>query len=159
MRFKKSDEKSIPKAGRGRHEKVSVETSLKGVNVLLVEDNRVNQLVAKKFISKWGADMQVAENGVEAITMIQDQKFNIVLMDLQMPVMGGLEATEKIRLLGEEYKYIPIIALTASAVLEVQDEAIAAGMDDFLTKPFDPQILLSKLKTYAQCTIKSKMSL
>ncbi len=149
LRFKKSVQKKLPESVRLRHEKQSVESNLKGVNILLVEDNRVNQLVAKKFISKWGATMKVAENGVEAIQFVQKEKFDLVLMDLQMPVMGGMEATEKIRKLGKQYLDLPIIALTASAVLEVQDEAIEAGMNDFITKPFDPNVLLSKLKTYS----------
>ena len=149
LRFKKSEEKVDENKVLEKKGNTEAEKDLQDVNILLVEDNRVNQLVAKKFISKWGANMDIAENGVEAIEAVQNKDYDVVLMDLQMPVMGGLEATEKIRELGGEYVHLPIIALTASAVLEIQDEAIQAGMNDFLTKPFDPQMLLTKLKAHA----------
>lgn len=94
--------------------------------------------------------MDIAENGEKAVKMVQNKNYNLVLMDLQMPVLDGLEATRKIRELGGKYSKIPIIALTASAVLEIHEEAISAGMDDFVTKPFDPKLLNSKIHAYAQ---------
>ncbi|MFT5166629.1 MAG: PAS domain S-box-containing protein [Saprospiraceae bacterium] len=148
LTFKKSYQKKLPENNRSKSVHQSVETSLKGLSILLVEDNKVNQLVARKFISKWGADLKIAENGVQAIAMVEKGQFDLVLMDLQMPVMGGMEATQKIRSLGGKYKNLPIIALTASTVLEVQDNAIKAGMDDFITKPFDPKLLYSKIKAH-----------
>ncbi len=149
LKFKRSKIKPSSEKLRNKQLKRSVENSLNGIKILLVEDNRVNQLVARKFISKWGAEMQIAENGVEAIEAVKRDPFDIILMDLQMPVMGGIEATEEIRKLGGKFRQLPIVALTASAVIEIQEEAIQAGMDDFLTKPFDPHILLSKIKAYA----------
>lgn len=124
--------------------------SLKGVKILLAEDNKINQVVAGKFLSKWDVEMDIAENGEEALTMVQKKEYNLILMDLQMPVLDGFEATKKIRKLGGKYSKLPIIALTASAVLEIHEEAIGAGMDDFITKPFDPKLLNSKIHAYAQ---------
>src|SRR5690606_30825628 len=106
---------------------------------LLAEDNKINQIVAVKFLAKWGIETDIAENGEEAFQMIREKSYHLVLMDLQMPVLDGFEAAKKIRRLGGKYTSIPIIALTASAVLEIHDEAISAGMDDFVTKPFDPK--------------------
>lgn len=124
--------------------------SLKGVKILLAEDNKINQIVAVKFLAKWGIETDIAENGEEAFQMIREKSYHLVLMDLQMPVLDGFEAAKKIRRLGGKYTSIPIIALTASAVLEIHDEAISAGMDDFVTKPFDPKVLNSKIHAHAQ---------
>lgn len=119
----------------------NLEGSLTGVNVLLVEDNIINQKVAGKLLSRWGADYSIAANGQIAVDKIQATEFDIVLMDIQMPVMDGIKATTTIRSLGGKYLEIPIIALTASAVLEVRQNALEAGLNDFLTKPFQPRNL------------------
>jgi PAS domain S-box-containing protein len=153
LTFKRSDQKN-KKPGINKLENNNlVVQSLKGVKVLLAEDNKINQVVAGKFLSKWGVEMDIAENGEEAFKMVQNKDYNLVLMDLQMPVLDGLQATKKIRKLGGKYLKIPIIALTASAVLEIHEEAISAGMDDFVTKPFDPKLLNSKIHAYAQLNV------
>jgi PAS domain S-box-containing protein len=150
LTFKKSNQSNWHSVtGRSENNNIVVH-SLKGLKVLLAEDNKINQVVAGKFLSKWEVEMDIAENGAEALEMVQNKNYNLVLMDLQMPVLDGFEATKKIRKLGGKYSKIPIIALTASAVLEIHEEAISAGMDDFVTKPFDPKLLNSKLHTYAQ---------
>ncbi|HWB24189.1 MAG TPA: ATP-binding protein [Chitinophagaceae bacterium] len=116
---------------------------LKGIAVLLVEDNEMNVFVAKSFLQKWGAEIDVAVNGLEALEKIDVNKHKVVLMDMHMPEMDGYEASKKLREMGVK---IPIIALTASVPKKNETDKIsAAGMDDIIIKPFDPQDLLRKL--------------
>ena len=131
----------------------NLSNSLSGTTVLLVEDNKINQKVATNFLSKWGVQTDIADNGKIAVEMIQQKTYDLVLMDLQMPVMNGIEATKTIRELGGEYAYIPILALTASAVLEIKDQARVAGLDDFITKPFKPTTLYDKIKQYSEVAV------
>lgn len=117
--------------------------------VLLVEDNRVNQIVAANFLKKWGIEVDIANNGKEAVDMIRSKSYQLVLMDLQMPEMDGYEASKKIRSLPDPYfKTIPIIALTASAMVDIKDKVIEIGMSDFLTKPFHPEDLQTMIAKY-----------
>jgi CheY-like chemotaxis protein len=112
------------------------------VRVLLVEDNEVNQLVAMNFLKNWGIEGVIANNGREAVQLVQRKGFDLILMDLQMPEMNGYEATKVIRGMNEDYyQKIPIIALTASAMVEMRDKVIALGMTDYVTKPFHPSDL------------------
>jgi len=122
--------------------------SLHGMSILLVEDNKINQKVATNFLSKWGVETDIADNGQIAVNMIQQKTYDVVLMDLQMPVMNGIEATKAIRKLGDEYAHVPILALTASAVLEIKDQVTLAGLNDFITKPFKPVTLYDKISRY-----------
>jgi two-component system, sensor histidine kinase and response regulator len=105
--------------------------------VLLVEDNAVNQKVAMRFLERLGCKVTVAANGEEGVHAYQHGNFDIVLMDLQMPVMDGLAATRQIRLLEDGSRRIPIIALTANAMAGQLERCLAAGMDAFLTKPLE----------------------
>lgn len=125
-----------------------LDNTLKGVHILVVEDNLINQKVSLAFLTKWGATTKVANNGKEATEIVQIEKFDLILMDLQMPVMNGVDATKAIRNLGNEYTTLPIIALTASAVLEVRQNAMEAGLDDFVTKPFKPENLNQVIKKH-----------
>lgn len=122
--------------------------------VLLAEDNRVNQIVASNFLKKWGIEMDIASNGLEAVQMIQNKSYKLVLMDLQMPQMDGFEASKIIRAIDTDsyFKKIPIIALTASAMSEVRDQVTEAGMNDYITKPFDPDDLQTKIFNYLEHT-------
>lgn len=117
---------------------------MEGVNVLLVEDNQFNVLLANKFLEKWKLTVEHAENGQIAVDKIREHKgkYNVVLMDLQMPVMDGYTASREIRKFDAD---IPIIALTASALMEVQNQVYDAGMNDFITKPFNPKDLHRKI--------------
>lgn len=126
-----------------------LETGLQ-LNVLVVDDNQINRLLINKVISKWGANIEFAENGLEAVTMIENNpNFDVVLMDIHMPVMGGLEATQIIRAKSEEYyKQLPIIALTASMLNSEINEIASSGMNDYILKPFDPKGLYDKLIKY-----------
>ena len=113
---------------------------LRGLRVLLVEDNPVNQKLMCRILEKLGADVTVADNGEVAIAKLTAAPFEVVLMDCQMPVLDGYEATRRIRAgaAGPEAKMIPIIALTAHALSGDRERCVAAGMNDYLTKPIDP---------------------
>ncbi|QHT68867.1 PAS domain S-box protein [Rhodocytophaga rosea] len=124
--------------------------TLESLRLLLVEDNEINQMIATKFLTKWNIYPDYANNGREAVEKVKQNHYDVILMDLQMPEMNGYEATHTIRSFGEErFKQIPIIALTADAVIDVKERAIAAGMSDFITKPFNPDELYQKLVRYA----------
>ena len=118
---------------------------LAGLKVLLAEDNPVNVKVVRKFLERYSVELEVAENGREALEMVQKQDFDAVLMDMQMPEMDGYEATRRIRLLGRQFQELPIIALTASAMVEDREKAMAAGVDHFVAKPFTAPELLDSL--------------
>ena len=113
---------------------------LQGLKVLVAEDNEMNIMVASSFLKLWEVEFTIARNGQEALDLHMEQQFDVILMDLQMPIMDGLTATQTIRnrerLSGA---YTPIIALTASALTQSREKVMAAGMDNFVTKPFRPQ--------------------
>ena len=145
LTFKKSNTILSQKAEKGTAK------ALTGVRILLAEDNKINVMVARQFLKKWGVDFDVAENGAIAVQMVQQKNYDVVLMDLSMPEMDGYAATETIRSLEEEkYKSIPIVALTASAMGDIKDKAFAAGMVDYISKPFDPDDLYQKLAFYSR---------
>jgi len=123
--------------------------SLKGTRVLLVEDNKINQLIANRFLAKWDISYDVADNGAIALGKVQVNDYDVVLMDLQMPTMDGYTATAKIRNLQDnKYKELPIIALTASAMLEERNRVYTVGMNDYVTKPFNPNELYSVISKH-----------
>ena len=122
----------------------------RSIRVLLVEDNRVNQMVAVNFLQNWGIHTVVASNGKEAVELIKEKRYDLVLMDLQMPVMNGYEATRAIRSMDDPYfKNIPIIALTASAMIEMRGKVLSTGMSDYMSKPFHPGDLQRIISKYA----------
>ena len=121
-----------------------------GLQVLLVEDNRINQVVTRKLLEKSGVLVTVAENGVQALDCCRQQLFDAVLMDWHMPVMDGLDATREIRQLSGEYAHIPVIGLTASALPDDRVMCLAAGMNDVITKPVNAGLLLKMLSTLAR---------
>ncbi len=118
-------------------------------HLLLVEDNFVNRLLATKLLEKIGINPDIAINGQEALDKVKEKNYDIILMDMQMPVMDGLTATQQIRLLSN-IKQPYIIALTANAFSEDQQACLAVGMDDFLSKPIDFQKLKRALLGYTQ---------
>ena len=125
-----------------------------GARLLLVEDNEMNQFVASEMLERWGAHVTVMGHGRAAIEALRTESFDLVLMDIQMPEMDGYEATRIIRgELGLSSAHLPILALTASALIEQRTRAYAAGMNDFILKPFAPQDLRQRialhLKTHA----------
>jgi CheY-like chemotaxis protein len=120
------------------------EKNLAGIRVLLVEDNLVNQLVAKELLFAMQAEVVVAENGQQAIDVLAQQSFDVVLMDIQMPIMDGLTATKKLRA-DRRYDKLPIIAMTAHARQEDKISSEAAGMNLHVSKPIQSKVLLSSI--------------
>lgn len=114
-------------------------------NILLVEDNEINQRVAKSILEKLGYDIIVASNGQEALDSVSKQSFGIILMDCQMPVMDGFEATMKLRHLSNDSATTPVIAMTANAFEGEREHCLAVGMDDYLSKPVDFDLFRQKL--------------
>lgn len=117
-----------------------------GLNALVVEDNSTNQLVATKMLGKLGCTTEVVVNGAEAIKALGERTYDLIFMDCQMPVMDGFQATQKIRELeaqSAELMHTPIIALTANAQFSDREKCIQAGMDDYLSKPFQLEQMAS----------------
>ena len=119
-------------------------TSLKGARILLVEDNKFSREVALDLLDEAGIDVEVACNGREALQMLEKQRVDCVLMDCQMPVMDGFEAARLIRQ-RTEWRYLPVIAMTAHALEGDREKALAAGMDDYIAKPFEIDLMFSTL--------------
>ena len=115
---------------------------LDNVSILIAEDHQPNSFLAKQFLTKWGAVVCIAENGAEALARLAEQKFDMILMDLQMPVMDGFECTTRIRKL---HPHLPILALTAARSEEIEARTLAVGMNDIVGKPFMPKELRSKI--------------
>jgi PAS domain S-box-containing protein len=117
-------------------------------HVLVVEDNLMNQKYIGSLLAKWHVPFTLASDGKQALIEARKQRFDLILMDIQMPVMNGYEATVAIRNTHNPNQRAPIVALTASAMLDHKKVALEAGMNDFLTKPFDPGQLLDLLQQY-----------
>jgi signal transduction histidine kinase/DNA-binding response OmpR family regulator len=132
----RSTERPIGKADRSFH-------------ILLAEDNGVNQKIATAMLEGRGHSVDVVENGRVALEAVQQKRYDVVLMDIQMPEMDGVAATIKIRELGSEYRRLPIIALTAHTSSEEQTRCTTAGMNDFLSKPFRSADLFEKVERLA----------
>jgi PAS domain S-box-containing protein len=124
-------------------------TDLSDYFLLLVEDNKMNQLVAKKFLSKWGIHFDIAENGLEAMQKVEEKDYDLILMDLHMPEMDGYEATERIRKMPAGKREVPIVALSASASPSVKEKMKELGMDGFVAKPFSPKDLFNTIRDKA----------
>lgn len=122
------------------------------LSVLVAEDNTANQIVTRALLEKFGHSVEIANNGREALAALDRRAFDVVLMDVNMPVMDGLTATATIRDRTDGAARIPIIALTAHAFSEEHDRVMTAGMDDFLTKPIEPQRLALTLKRWGEAT-------
>ena len=123
---------------------LSVEKA-RGLRILLAEDNKINQKFALALLAKGGHQVRVAENGHQAVDAMRRDDFDVILMDIQMPELDGIQATRQIRALPAPKCNVTIIALTAHALAGAREEYIAAGMDDYLSKPVDQTVLLSKL--------------
>lgn len=133
--------KSQPRAGR--------------IRILLVEDNLINQQLAYDTIKAWNPDIHIdtATNGKIALDMVNENDYNVILMDIQMPVMDGNEATQQIRNLSSYKSQTPIIAMTAHALKDEKSRCIQNGMNDYISKPFDPEELFEKINQYSQINL------
>jgi signal transduction histidine kinase/CheY-like chemotaxis protein len=139
-----SDQEALQHYNKKKESSLEELGCLKDKKILVTEDNKVNQLVAKKILEKAGMNVFIANNGQECLDILEKEQFSAVLMDMQMPIMGGLEATELIRK-NPRYSGLPIIAMTANAMEGDRDKCLAAGMDDYTTKPINPNQLLQTI--------------
>ena len=124
-------------------------SGLKNLNVLLVEDNDINRLYATSILKNWECHIEIAENGFVAFEKVRNASFDIILMDLQMPVMDGFEATKAIRGSDLPINNVPIIALTANATKKDIEKCLASGMNDCIVKPFTPDELFNVMVKYS----------
>ena len=145
LTYKKSTVKELDKQPLPE---ISIDPALKDLKILLVEDNRINQFVAKSAMAEWNYKIDVAENGKIAIEKLKSGSYDLILMDIQMPEMDGYDTTRIIRKdLKEKVKDIPIIAMTAYASDKVAEKCFACGMNDYISKPIDPGVLYAKIET------------
>lgn len=146
LTFKRSDKKLIDESQAIRIEK----PNLKGLNFMVVEDNKINQFVIKQILEKCGATVTLAENGQLCLDLLKDNNIFCIFMDLQMPVMDGFEATRIIRSNSENVhlQNVPVIALTADALIETRKKVLQSGFNDFLTKPFKEYELFQMINKY-----------
>jgi len=140
----------INKSEASDHEAQSETTLFTGLNVLVAEDNSINQKLILNILNKLGLEVTLANNGEEALHLRQDNNYDMIFMDVQMPVMGGIEATKAILAYEEKNRkhHIPIVALTANALQGDKEKYIKAGMDDYLSKPLVLEHLTQLLKKY-----------
>lgn len=118
------------------------------LSILLAEDNQINAVLATALIKRAGHQVRVAVNGAEAVEALKTDPYDLVFMDMHMPEMDGLEAAQKIRKLDVDMAAVPIVALTANAMASDRQKCLDAGMDDFLSKPFDPDDFHAMLEKY-----------
>jgi PAS domain S-box-containing protein len=151
LRFQKTNEESEMET-----ETIELESEIKNVKVLVVEDMPLNQLLMKTLLDEFGFERDMADNGKIAIEKMQNESYDIILMDLQMPVMNGFEATEYIR--NTMKSKIPIIALTADVTTVDVAKCKAVGMNDYIAKPVDERILYSKIASLVKKSGLSKVA-
>jgi two-component system, sensor histidine kinase and response regulator len=142
-----------PDAARAEAQAQPAPTVYANRKVLLVEDNTVNQKLARRLLEKLGVQVTVADNGYQAVAQLKQMSFDVVLMDCQMPLMDGYEATAQIRggAAGDDQRQIPIIAMTANALTGDRDRCLLAGMDDYISKPVAPDLLRKALERSLIC--------
>lgn len=137
--------------GTADHHEAASDTSppiLDGTRVLLAEDQEINQFLAREILATQGIDRDVAANGREAVQAVLTRRYDVVLMDCQMPEIDGIEATQRIRELesaGQLMGHMPIVALTANAIRGDRERCLEAGMDDYVAKPFNPAELIMRV--------------
>ncbi|NDC40312.1 MAG: PAS domain S-box protein [Chitinophagia bacterium] len=141
--FKLNKKTQLATNGRKDDAKIA---DLTGAKILLVEDNVMNQRVAKYTIEKWGAAVTIAESGFRALDLMEKEPYDLVLMDIQMPDMNGLQTTYKIR--KELKKVTPIVAMTASVMQGERENCMKAGMNEYISKPFNPLELNQKIYNF-----------
>jgi PAS domain S-box-containing protein len=138
----------ISRVAQRREQEAEALKHIQGAHVLLVEDNEINQQVAKEILEGAGLNITLANNGQEAVNAVKENNYDAVLMDVQMPVMDGYTATREIRNLKSEIRNVPIIAMTAHAMAGDEDKSLQAGMNGHVTKPIDPDQLFAALQKW-----------
>lgn len=147
MEFPVSTEVVAPREENSNTPIYNPNDHISSMRVLIAEDNMVNVMLMKKLFSKWNITPTIAENGERAVELVQYGNFDIILMDLQMPVMNGFDAATEIRKMPDPKKAnIPIIALTASALFDIRERVFNSGMNDYVAKPFKPSELFEKMQ-------------
>jgi CheY-like chemotaxis protein len=128
-------------------QKDKIHKELKDLRILLVEDNLINKNITILTLKPQVSCIDTASNGKEALDMFGTNSYDLILMDIQMPVMSGLVAAEKIRALeSTTNSHIPIIAITANAMIGDMEKCLSAGIDDYISKPFQPSVLIETIK-------------
>lgn len=139
----------ITKDIKHKESEISEKAALKNSNILLVEDNLINQKIVMLSLKKVVKNIDIANNGKEALEKFDKNQYDLILMDIQMPIMDGMVATKKIREIENTIgTHTPIIAVTANALLGDREACIEAGMDDYISKPFKIDILIKKMSKY-----------
>jgi len=133
---------------RAKEQESEILQNIRGARILLVEDNEINQQVAKEILEGVGLNVTLAGNGQEAVDAVQKENYDVVLMDVQMPLMDGYTATREIRNLKSEIRNVPIIAMTAHAMAGDEEKSLSAGMNGHVTKPIDPDQLFAALQKW-----------
>ncbi|HPH28854.1 MAG TPA: response regulator, partial [Pseudomonadota bacterium] len=144
---------SVPPArdrGSSGSHRASPSSLVGAAQLLLVDDNKVNQMIAEKTLEAAGFAVDVADNGLVAVQLAAKHYYDVILMDCQMPEMDGMDATRQIRINEGNRSHVPIIALTAHALSDERARCMAAGMDDFLGKPFTSASLLAVVRKWLQ---------
>lgn len=137
----------VSEEAKGEKQKIQPSIELDNSTVLLVEDNLINQKIVILSLKKLVKNIEVANNGKEALDKFGTSKYDIILMDIQMPIMNGIVTTKKIREIeASTNSHTPIIAITANALLGDKEECISAGMDDYISKPFQIEVLIQKMR-------------
>jgi signal transduction histidine kinase/CheY-like chemotaxis protein len=113
--------------------------------ILLADDHEINRFLATTILNTAGYSVEVAVNGIEAVSLAREGRFDLILMDVQMPLMDGLEASRAVRALGDQVRQPRIVAMTADVLASNREDCVLAGMDDFIEKPFDPERFLEKV--------------
>ncbi|MBA6396096.1 response regulator [Colwellia sp. BRX10-6] len=124
---------------------VKLKAALYGKKILLVEDNRINQIVAKKTLEPLSISIDIAENGLQAVEKMKNNTYSLVLMDIQMPELDGLQATEQIRMFDND---TVIIGMSAHASIQDTEKAIKSGMNDYMTKPIKQKTVFLMISEY-----------
>lgn len=121
-----------------------------GLRILLAEDVKLNQVLTQRLLARSGFQIDVVDNGLQAIEAVQNATYDVILMDVEMPKLDGLAATKQIRAMPEPKRNVVIIALTAHAMNDAEEHFKAAGMDDYVSKPINFDILFTKLSAIAK---------
>jgi len=135
---------------------ILAEQNRRNLRILLAEDNPINQKLAVTLLTKAGYPIDTVTNGLQAVEVLRTKKYNLVLMDVQMPEMDGLAATKRIREMEDDKQHTPIIAMTAHTMIGDRERCLAAGMDDYVSKPLNSRELFEKIDNWAHLTLDTK---
>jgi CheY-like chemotaxis protein len=146
LKYIKEEEK---KSNNNKDKQTFTQDEVADKKILVVEDNEINRVIVSKFLRNWNIKFDYATNGKEAVDKVSENNYNMILMDLEMPEMSGYDATKIIRDMDDPLKKsVPIIALTAAALLDVKNKIVEIGMNDYVLKPFNPKNLYKVIRKH-----------